>query len=235
VPNAVFSAVGSPIIRNGNVAFSSQQFSTPTNNIVPGQGIYRASATAANHPLTKIVDTNTPRPGGGTFGDRIQTLSDQLQLLDFDGQNAIFSVSHDNAIYTDLGGTIQPVANQNTLIPGTNVPLAAFDVAAIDHGRIVFSATPQIITAETPSKAIYAWDNGVLTRILAVGDVIDGKTVAGYNFDANSLDGDAFAVKLGFNDGAAGIYQTVVPEPGIGMAVLAGGILMQRRRPRPIE
>jgi hypothetical protein len=227
VAGAVFSAVGSPVVRNGKVAFGVPQFSTPSNAIVAGQGIYRASALGGG-AVQKIVDTGTPKPGGGTFGDLIHSSGDQLDLMDFDGQNVVFDVIHNKAIYTDVGG-IRAVADENTLIPGTSVPFGLFGPAAIDHGRIVFSGAPATFDPNVP-RAIYSWDAGQLTRVLALGDVVDGKTVSNFTFDGNSLDGDDLAVNLAFNDGPSGIYQTAVPEPGAaGLVTIAAGVLSLRR------
>ena len=226
---AFFSAVGPAIVKNGTVAFDGIQFVTASSSIVTGQGIYRASAVGGG-AVTTVVDTNTAKPGGGTFGDLVHTPGDQLYLVDFDGQNTVFYFNHSDTLYADVDGTIREIAGQDTLVPGTSAPLVPFGTAAIDNGMILFDAS-----SKAEPRGIYAWDDGAITRILSVGDVVDGKHVQSYNFDKNSLDGNQFAVTLAFSDGATGVYRAVVPEPGaigaIGMAAVA---LIGRRHRRTI-
>jgi len=227
VAGAYFSAVGLAIVKNGTVAFDGTQFATPSNSLIAGQGIYRAAA-AGGGAVTKIVDTNTPKPGGGTFGDLVHSLGDQLFLIDFDGQNTVFEINHSDTLYADVDGAIREIAGQNTLVPGTSASLVPLGGAAIDDRLILFDASS---TAEP--RGIYAWDDGAITRILSVGDIVDGKHVQSYRFDQNSLDGNQFAVTIGFNDGATGVYQSVVPEPGaLGTIGIAAVALLGRRRRR---
>jgi hypothetical protein len=225
-PGAVFSSVGAPILRGGKIAFSSPQFAVPNGTgVVPGQGIYRADP--ADGTINRLVDLTTAKPGGGTFGDLVHQFGDQLSLADFDGLHIVFYVNTTKALYTDLdgGGGIRTVVDENTLIPGSSVHFGNIGASAIDDGRVIFSGGPGNLVFDPPT-ALYAWQDGSISRILSAGDIVDGKTVRSINFGADSLDGDHFAAVLGFTDGTSAIYQTVIPEPAAAGLTASGLILL---------
>ena len=147
-------------------------------------------------------------------------------------------VTEANATYTGTNG-------REFQFTGVNNPAAIFGgdkgndhtvVLTDDAGNIVFNST-----VNGYDEGILVYDvNGVLSLLLAEGDVIDFdagegedlRTISrlvysGFDLNANG----ELVVGLVFNDGSMGVYTTMIPEPSVlGMLGLAGLVAMGRRR-----
>ena len=73
-----------------------------------------------------------------------------------------------------------------------------------------------------------------LSKLIARGDPLDGRIVAGVDIGRDAEFGVAVTFRATFTDGSSGIYYTVIPEPiSLGLLGCAGAaILLRRRCPR---
>jgi secreted trypsin-like serine protease len=78
-------------------------------------------------------------------------------------------------------------------------------------------------------SGIFLEANNTFYRVVGTGDVLDGKTVTGLSFGANSITGDYFSFIIAYNGNESAIYTTnllAIPEPAVtglcgGLAALA--------------
>ncbi len=210
-----FAGFGDPAISGSTVVFTGGSSS--------GQaGIY----TGTGGPLTTIADKNTAIPGGiGNFtgwgNGGISGSTVAFLAIGSGGQGGI---------YTGTGGTPTMIADKNTAIPGGTGNFAGFAEPAISGGAVAFLAI-----GSGGQGGIYADLGGTLTKVIAIGDPLDGKTVNNLSFGRYGLDDLAFWVS--FTDESQGIFEATraVPEPssllllGTGLGGL-GGLAWKRHR-----
>ncbi|MFB2983731.1 hypothetical protein [Microseira sp. BLCC-F43] len=120
------------------------------------------SVEAASFTFSKIVDTNTPIPGGGGNFTFLNTPVIDNGIVAFGGQG-----SNQQAIYTNAGGMLQTVVDTNTRVPFSDVNFSSLDPGAIDQGNIVFVGLgnkPNPLGG-TDVYGIYTVIGGVLERL----------------------------------------------------------------------
>jgi hypothetical protein len=116
-------------------------------------------AESGSFTFTKIVDTNTPIPGGVgnfvAFGAPV-----------FDGTTVAFWApglcfcSSQIGVYASTGGSLQKLADSNTPIPGSVGNFDNFNEAEIRGGTVAFFGANGFV-----SSGIYASSGGSLTRV----------------------------------------------------------------------
>ena len=116
-------------------------------------------AESGGFTFTKIVDTNTPIPGGVgnfvAFGAPV-----------FDGTTVAFWApglcfcSSQIGVYASTGGSLQKLADSNTPIPGSVGNFDNFNEAEIRGGTVAFFGANGFV-----SSGIYASSGGSLTRV----------------------------------------------------------------------
>jgi hypothetical protein len=185
--------------------------------------------------LHVIANTTTPIPGGvGNFTS--------FGGLNLDGPNVVFIGFGSNGqtgIYTDVNG-LHRVADTNSPIPGgvgNFQQFGFFYPPALRNGRVVFSGY-----GSGGQAGLYTDRTGLLTKIIAIGDTLDGKTVSAPYTGPRSVDGDQMVLICDFTDSSSGVYvislNPVVSVPSLstwGMLVLAvllgcAGILALHRK-----
>jgi PEP-CTERM motif len=146
-----------PSLDNGNVAFS-------TSNLTTGQrGIY----TNVGGVLNVVVDTNTAIPGGiGNFTF--------LNLPSLSNGNVAFlgrdSMGQDG-IYTNIGGSLNVVADRNTAIPGGTGNFAVFrNFPSLNNESVAF------IGGSVGQLGVYTNLGGVLNVVANTNTPIPGGT-----------------------------------------------------------
>jgi hypothetical protein len=219
-----FGSVGAPQVSStGAVAFYGYRFSN--------WGIYTGTGGGA---LTTIADRLMLTPGTGTqfvsFGNP-SILGDEVV---FSGYNA---TGTRYGIYSGNGGALSTLVDSTMAIPGGSGNFATFgEDLAISSQALAFTATNS-----AQQNGLYLRIGGTITKVAAVGDVLDGKVISAVALSSNGLDGTTVAFRASFVGGTQGIYigtatpaVTAVPEPsglalaGVGLAVaLAAG---RRRR-----
>ena len=134
-----FAFLGRPSLDNGSVAFigSSSYMVTPDR-----PGVY----TKVDASLKAIADTNTPIPGGAGNFNNFGEVSLSNGSVAFVG----FGSGQQQGIYTNLGGSLNVVADTNTPIPNRTGNFTSFSsTLSLNKGNIAFVGTG------TSSQGIY--------------------------------------------------------------------------------
>jgi hypothetical protein len=166
-----------------------------------GGGIYlRAGAS-----LATLVDSNTAIPNGSGEFEFFDDIS-------FDGSSAAFigfDAQGDMGIYRT--GGLRSIADLNTAIPdgaGNFILFRSGDGVAIDGGTVAFHGH-----GASNQAGIYAEINGVLDKVVDIGDSIDGKTPTSFEFGPRSLSGHSLAVLVHFSNNTSGYYRIDITPP----------------------
>lgn len=213
----------SSIDNNGNVTFIGDSLVSFYPNPYSG-GIY----TNVGGSLNVIADRSTPIPGGiGNFGS--------FASISVDRQNGsvAFSASSSQSgintgIYTNVGGRLNVIADTSTLIPGSTGDFNSFGTPSIDNGSVAFLANTAF---RSPfPEAIYTNLGGELTKVIAAGDSLDGKTIDSLQFKREGLSGNQIGFSVRFTNASSGIYiatlnPTSIPESSTTLSILAVGAL----------
>jgi hypothetical protein len=189
------------------------------------EGIYLSSiadVTQPGSPPIKIADLATAIPGGaGTFSG-FTGLSLTVSPIAVpqgppirvafigsgDGQQGVYLSD-----VTDVTNPLPPpikVADLATAVPGGVGTFTAFDAvsASLEHTAFLGEGSngqAGIYVASTPSK------------VIAVGDTLEGKTVTALRLGREGLDGDRLTFAATFADGSQGLFAFAVPaSPGTG-------------------
>ena len=196
-------------------------------------GFFAGTATS----VQAVALEGQAAPGGGTYTG----LENGRIAVNASGQVAFATTG--GGVYAGQPGAIQALAVAGQPAPGggtfSGVPYTPLLNAA---GQVAFA----------DNNVLYGWTNGSLSRLVAVGDVInvasggtDNRTVDSFDivapfttrsgrFQALS-DTGLLVVEIYFTDGSSGVftYQLVpVPEPAtVGLAAVAGlGLVRLARR-----
>jgi hypothetical protein len=179
-------------------------------------GVYMG--TVSGGPVTRVVDTSTTFPNGVSVNNFFFVSTNGSKVAfgaasNSGGYNGIFSASAD-------GSNLTMIADTNTVIPGGVGNFTSFDRPVMNSSVVAF-------TASGPSgyKGLFSAPvgGGPLTKIVATGDVLDGRVVAssttpntpnGVAIGTQGIDGSKFAFTVNFTDGSEAVYTfTPVPEP----------------------
>lgn len=224
------SFINKPSIDGSTVVFRGKGSSSQ-------EGIYSYSSGS----LATIVDTNDAIPGGtGNF---------EITFLPvIDGGNVAFrgnGSGGQTGFYTSIGGTIALIADKNTAIPDGTGDFTGFDRYSYDSGNLAFEGQ-RSASGEDTQSGIYFWADGVLSKVIDITDLLDGKTLATGSSnlelqDGTSLDGSSILFLARFTDGSRGLYlaelgvEEAVPEPGtlaiLGLGLAGLGFMRRRRGP----
>jgi hypothetical protein len=163
--------------------------------------------------LTVIANKVTAVPGGsGTFsafGTFVPAASLSGSQVAFYGSN-----SSQSGLYSYSNGSLAKIVDTNTSVPGGSGDFSSlFQVISLSGGHVAFlgnggSGTDHGIYTDLPNA---------LTRLIGIGDILDGQTVSNVQFSPTGLDGNEIAFPVNFSDGTQAVYEatlTVVPEPG---------------------
>ncbi len=254
-------------ISGQNVLFSGEK-------IGGQQGIY----LSRNGVLETVIDNTTPIPNGpGTFRilapappnpknpSPFPSSSTLVSWLSLDGDKYTFTAFDANGefggLYTNLGGTLRPVFDTNTLIPGMTDtfslvgseldPVSFLAFPAISGDIIAFQSFMPVEPAESNNffdvqpQGIYAEISGDLQKIVDVNDTLDGKAIRSLGFfSTNALSDNFLVFSAEFEDGVEALYRVEfdkasdspvsVPEGSAvwGLAAIAGLMTITRLRSR---
>ncbi|MCC6661002.1 MAG: hypothetical protein IT437_08975 [Phycisphaerales bacterium] len=188
----MFTDFGNTVLRNGRVSFTALG--------VNQQGIYVSDSSGLHRRYDRA--TVVPAGNGGTF-----TNLGRGSLND-DGAMAFFGQGGDQeGIYTDLGGTLIKIANHDTPIPGHSGTFNGFGWVSMEDGLIAF-----VGHFGGGNRGTYTWENGVLSKVAAQGDILDGNLAFDINMGPQGLSGRSIALWVEFTNGAEGIYMATLPS-----------------------
>ncbi|MCP4249060.1 MAG: hypothetical protein GY778_18605, partial [bacterium] len=166
-------------------------------------GIY----TDMTGPLSIVADLDTPMPGEGVnFGF--------LGLPHYRDGKFAFGGSDDLAnptqtgLYTSENGTLTKVVDLDTPIPDGTGTFANLFEPCFDGTHIAFLGADADDT-----RNLYTDLTGSLTEIIAVDDVLDGKTVSSVSVGLECLEGNQIAFSVTFTDGSRGVFVATYPGP----------------------
>jgi hypothetical protein len=184
------------------------------------QGIYMTPPGPRNSPQTppgppqRVVDTSTAMPG--SFGASFATFGPPA----FDGTFVAFAgASHFN---TDGGlsgvykavppGPPSRVADSNTPVPSGLGNFTGFGAVAVDPGVVVFEGLSRDAGGASV-RGLYTDSGGVLTKIVATGDVLQGRALSELHFGSNGFSNGEVAFAATFDDGSQSITAAALNAP----------------------
>lgn len=143
-------------------------------------------------------------------------------------------------VYLGNSDGLTLVANKNTVVPDTTnsfESVGSFSrTLSIDRNNVVFGAFGNAQSGSNFS-GLYTNLGGELSKVVASGDLLDGKTVQSIRLTSQSISGDEIVFPVAFEDGTGGIYvaqaTSSIPEARaiaglLGVAML--GIARWRKR-----
>ena len=158
-------------------------------------GVYTRIPTDPPRPVANL---STAIPGGsGTFTGFSNLVIDNNRVGFIGtgvGQSGIYTVN--NAIPSD---PIRPVATLSTAIPGGIGTFTGFSALSASSGHLALLGQ-----GLNNQKGIYL--ASILTKLIAVGDTLDGKIVSDLKLGRFALDGNTLSFTADFDDGSEGIY-----------------------------
>ncbi len=192
MPNSIdnFQSLNEVSHRGNTVVF--------TGNGSSSSGVYFRSISGLTIAYGTVADTNTniPRRGATKFTS--------LQDPAYDGSSSAFYGSGGGGagVYTNQGGPLRTVADTGTPIPEAsgNFTSIAIDSVSID-GDIAFEAT-----GAGGLRGVYIEKDGVLEKVVATGDVVDGRTVSGVSIGRDGFSNGYLAMRLSFPDFGSTFY-----------------------------
>lgn len=100
-------------------------------------------------------------------------------------------------VYTRNGGVLATVADSFTAIPEGSGNFTDFGAVTMDPGDVVF-----VGQGEGCQKGLYTNLGGILAKVIAVGDEIDGKVVTDLGLGPFGFSGGRLAFRASFADGS---------------------------------
>jgi RNA polymerase sigma factor (sigma-70 family) len=192
---------------------------------VPG-GVYTSPITGG--PLTVMADVQTPVPNGSGA-----TFTGFGFLSSFNSKVSFYALYNGGGgIYVGSvsGGSLMTIVDSNTPIPGGTGNFTTLAPNSIGETTVAFLGG-----GSGGQKGIYSAPigGGPITKIIAIGDTLDGKTVSNLDFGKQGNDTSHYAFTAIFTDGSSGIYVfTPVPEPTgllpVSVAAAAGAFAVGR-------
>ncbi len=182
---------------------------------VAQQGVYSCNTAAPVEPCSRIADLTTSIPGGSGsftgFGD-LDLAQDLLGIIPPQssplrvafigsgaGQQGVYSC--DSAIPTRTPAFAS--ADRMTVIPGGTGTFTGFTSVSASLGHTAFLGL-----GTNGQAGIYV--ASTLKKVIAVGDQLTGKVVAGLRFGRDGLVGNRLGFTATFADGSEGVFVTEV-------------------------
>jgi hypothetical protein len=202
------------------------------------RGIYAGST--ASGTLTRVADRNTPIPNGsGNFSFTLFPCisGSTVAFVGVGGSGGGTTFSQEGVYTTSAaGGSITRLADLHTPIPQGTGNFASLLNSGVPSVSISGSTVAFRGLGSNGQDGIYysSLNGGALTKVVAAGDMLDGRVISSLSLGPHGLDGSVIAFEAFFNNGSSGVYATVlpVPEPSLilGLAATAFGAFQLLRR-----
>ena len=161
------------------------------------------------HPVLPVADTSTPIPGGLAAFQYFTTLAmDSANNVAFVGGRAgNVDINQQQGVYKLVNGSLSKVADLTTAIPGATDNFSGFGSVAIDPGIVVFEGFDSDFR-----KGLYTDLGGTLSRVIAEGDTLGGKTVSALRFQHTGFSGGQAAFVAEFSDASQGVFVATISQ-----------------------
>lgn len=197
VRDFVISNSFDPFLENGSVIFSS------FSNSDGGLGLYRTVGDS----LQTIIGRNTlvPNDEDAEFS-RFLNFSQDKEVVAFVGWTFAEFRDEPQGVYLSSGGTLQTIADQNTLSP-EGLTFSDFRNLSLDNGEVFFRASTR--SPEDFRNGIYGTVGGTLRTIVDTSTLIPGSNNNFNSFFDLSADNGQVAF-VGFDSNSQrGIYSAM--------------------------
>lgn len=216
-------------LRNDTVIFGTELRGGNTVAGISDTAIYRGGVGS----LTMVARRGDTAPGTGGatwngFNNRLHNVRGQVAFQGFLNIVAPVTSANDTGIWTGLPGSLQLIAREGQVMPGTGGGTAgSMNGAAVyfnDAGQVLFNTT--LSGGTSPGTSLWLWDQAAgLRAIILVGDTVTlpagVKVVSGYSaLEVSNTDGagQAFshngtiAARVDFTGGARAIMILKLPN-----------------------
>jgi hypothetical protein len=213
--NVFLDAVNRPAISGDNIAF---QGITPLL-LRPGGPKVSGIFTSIDGTLDLVTRGGLGAPDAdGNLSNRSFTFVSNPAIS---GEEVVFHASvatilgsefanQTEGIYSNIGGTVFAVADEDTPIPdGVGDFTGFYTDVAIDSGKVAF-----IGEGDNGQIGIYSTLFGDLESIITVDDLLDGKDLIDFSLSSEALSANGLAFRAIFADGSEGIYVATADEIG---------------------
>jgi hypothetical protein len=175
-------------------------------------GIYEAQTNSSGSGAFVVADTNTIAPGTG------KTFSSFAPSPTIYGAQTAFHghvIDGTQGIYLFQNGPLGVIADLTTPVPGGTGNFTDFgDSTSVVGNQVAFEGYYK--TGAVANEGIYLEINGLLAKVIATGDQLDGKSVSHLVLGTHSfLYGmNQIVFRADFSDGTSGIYLAGQPMRG---------------------
>ena len=182
------------------------------------------NALAANFNFTKVVDNNTPIPGGrGNFNTFYAPSLDNKSVAFFGLGNSNGGLFPQQGVYATVDGSLEVIADRTTPIPNGKGNFQFFSDPTLDNGSVAFIGSASLGTGEVlTQQGVYTNVGGSLNVVADWNTPIpNGKRNFGF-FSGNGLTLDNGSVAFGGSTGSVfpeGVYTNL----GGSLSVIADG------------
>lgn len=194
--NGTFTSFGfNPTFDGGEAAFVASS--------AAGSGVYRG-----NGALRVVADETTPIPGGtGTFTGFVDGPTIRGDTVAFRASGA----GGQRGVYARRASLLR-VADTATPIPDGSGTFVSFGELT-HHGPALDGTGAIAFMAEgvAGQKGIYILRRGVLAKLVAVGDEVEGRIVAFVDLGREGFDAGRLAFVMGFTDRTAAVVLATLP------------------------
>lgn len=174
-----------------------------------GAGIWRGVLRGGAGGLQTLYDVSDPYPPAGP-----NFITFYSQSGDPAGDFAFLALADNDryGVMAQRDGQLVKVADRLTPAPGSGQNFYAFDGGpASDRGRVAFAH--RFTTQSFYNTEIYTDIGGALFRLIAAGDVLDGRSVTGVSLRHRAMWRNRIVFQAFFSDGSRGLYVAAVPLP----------------------
>lgn len=206
---------GSPSISGNKVAFEG--------NWSSGSGVYTGTAGVTGASL--IVDTMMQAPGAAAnfsfFGIAMLSGTHLAYSARFSGGEGVYM-----STFGSPGAT--RIVDNSMLIPGTSTAFGGFLNIAIGGDNVAFQE----------NHGIFFADDGIISRVIGIGDPLFGSTVTSAHLGQDGYDDTTKQVAFDYvlasgERGVATAYVGLIPEPAMLCVPLIAHFLLRRRSAAP--
>ena len=161
--------------------------------------------------IDTVVDSTMTMPGGTDLFGAIGLGPQREGKIAFGGADDLADPT-DLAIFSDASGSLERVVDLSTPIPEGDGTFASLYDPSFDGRHVAFLGYGE---GGVATRGIYTNVTGELTKVAAIGDVVDGKSVTSVGILFEEIDIYRIVLNLIFDDDSRGIYVAHYPPvPG---------------------